>query len=156
MSRSRLFFYRCPCEVPSTQNNRTRGRNAYKYDWCGVLLLFFFMRHSVVVPVARRLEPRYGAVLLLFSHRNSVCRDPADNVSLICCFRPVRARPSVKTWARECVCAVWDCVSLKTLSLLCCCVVFVPCSSCAQKCFSEPTQAVQHSCRMSELSTITL
>ncbi|XP_037313698.1 pituitary adenylate cyclase-activating polypeptide type I receptor isoform X1 [Pungitius pungitius] len=28
--------------------------------------------------------------------------------------------------------------------------------SCAQKCFSEPTQAVQHSCRMSELSTITL
>ncbi|XP_043989980.1 adenylate cyclase activating polypeptide 1a (pituitary) receptor type I isoform X6 [Gambusia affinis] len=27
---------------------------------------------------------------------------------------------------------------------------------CAQKCFSEPTQAVQHSCRMSELSTITL
>uniref|UniRef100_A0A3P8UB84 Adenylate cyclase activating polypeptide 1a (pituitary) receptor type I n=1 Tax=Amphiprion percula TaxID=161767 RepID=A0A3P8UB84_AMPPE len=36
------------------------------------------------------------------------------------------------------------------------CVVFVPCSSCAQKCFSEPTQAVQHSCRMSELSTITL
>uniref|UniRef100_A0A674BLD5 Adenylate cyclase activating polypeptide 1a (pituitary) receptor type I n=1 Tax=Salmo trutta TaxID=8032 RepID=A0A674BLD5_SALTR len=28
--------------------------------------------------------------------------------------------------------------------------------SCAQKCFSEPTQAVQHSCRMSELSAITL
>ncbi|XP_056127569.1 adenylate cyclase activating polypeptide 1a (pituitary) receptor type I isoform X1 [Rhinichthys klamathensis goyatoka] len=28
--------------------------------------------------------------------------------------------------------------------------------SCAQKCFSEPTQAAQHSCRMSELSTITL
>ncbi|XP_060747311.1 adenylate cyclase activating polypeptide 1a (pituitary) receptor type I isoform X1 [Tachysurus vachellii] len=28
--------------------------------------------------------------------------------------------------------------------------------SCAQKCFSEPAQAVQHSCRMSELSTITL
>uniref|UniRef100_A0AAZ3R615 Pituitary adenylate cyclase-activating polypeptide type I receptor-like n=1 Tax=Oncorhynchus tshawytscha TaxID=74940 RepID=A0AAZ3R615_ONCTS len=28
--------------------------------------------------------------------------------------------------------------------------------SCAQKCFSEPTQAVQHSCRMSELSVITL
>nr|XP_057935546.1 pituitary adenylate cyclase-activating polypeptide type I receptor-like isoform X3 [Doryrhamphus excisus] len=28
--------------------------------------------------------------------------------------------------------------------------------SCAQKCFSEPSQAVQHSCRMSELSTITL
>uniref|UniRef100_A0AAZ3SDA7 G-protein coupled receptors family 2 profile 2 domain-containing protein n=1 Tax=Oncorhynchus tshawytscha TaxID=74940 RepID=A0AAZ3SDA7_ONCTS len=27
---------------------------------------------------------------------------------------------------------------------------------CAQKCFSEPTQAVQHSCRMSELSVITL
>ncbi|XP_066512045.1 pituitary adenylate cyclase-activating polypeptide type I receptor-like isoform X2 [Hoplias malabaricus] len=27
---------------------------------------------------------------------------------------------------------------------------------CAQKCFSEPTQAVQHSCRMSELSAITL
>ncbi|XP_076837454.1 pituitary adenylate cyclase-activating polypeptide type I receptor isoform X2 [Brachyhypopomus gauderio] len=27
---------------------------------------------------------------------------------------------------------------------------------CAQKCFSEPTQAAQHSCRMSELSTITL
>uniref|UniRef100_A0A3Q1H4V4 Adenylate cyclase activating polypeptide 1a (pituitary) receptor type I n=1 Tax=Anabas testudineus TaxID=64144 RepID=A0A3Q1H4V4_ANATE len=43
-----------------------------------------------------------------------------------------------------------------TLSLLYCCIVFVLCSSCAQKCFSEPTQAVQHSCRMSELSTITL
>uniref|UniRef100_A0A673L227 Pituitary adenylate cyclase-activating polypeptide type I receptor-like n=1 Tax=Sinocyclocheilus rhinocerous TaxID=307959 RepID=A0A673L227_9TELE len=28
--------------------------------------------------------------------------------------------------------------------------------SCAQKCFREPTQAAQHSCRMSELSTITL
>ncbi|KAL7842204.1 hypothetical protein SRHO_G00238930 [Serrasalmus rhombeus] len=28
--------------------------------------------------------------------------------------------------------------------------------SCAQKCFSEPAQAVQHSCRMSELSAITL
>ncbi|XP_017562868.1 adenylate cyclase activating polypeptide 1a (pituitary) receptor type I isoform X2 [Pygocentrus nattereri] len=27
---------------------------------------------------------------------------------------------------------------------------------CAQKCFSEPAQAVQHSCRMSELSAITL
>lgn len=60
-----------------------------------------------------------------------------------------------------CVCVhvcvhVCCCVSLKTLSLLCCCVVFVLCSSCAQKCFSEPTQAVQHSCRMSELSAITL
>uniref|UniRef100_A0A6Q2XJ50 Adenylate cyclase activating polypeptide 1a (pituitary) receptor type I n=1 Tax=Esox lucius TaxID=8010 RepID=A0A6Q2XJ50_ESOLU len=29
-------------------------------------------------------------------------------------------------------------------------------SFCAQKCFSEPTQAVQHSCRMTELSAITL
>uniref|UniRef100_A0A6Q2Z4V3 Adenylate cyclase activating polypeptide 1a (pituitary) receptor type I n=1 Tax=Esox lucius TaxID=8010 RepID=A0A6Q2Z4V3_ESOLU len=42
------------------------------------------------------------------------------------------------------------------IRLLVPCLLSFASYSCAQKCFSEPTQAVQHSCRMTELSAITL